>query len=40
MVLAPGSEYPHIGRYHKDVMVVETAYPSRDLHTSAAAAKT
>jgi arabinogalactan endo-1,4-beta-galactosidase len=28
-----------IHRYHKDVMVVETAYPSRDTHTSAAAAK-
>jgi arabinogalactan endo-1,4-beta-galactosidase len=26
-------------RYHKDVMVVETAYPSRDTHPSAAAAK-
>jgi arabinogalactan endo-1,4-beta-galactosidase len=28
-----------IERYHKDVMVVETAYPSRDIHPSAAAAK-
>jgi arabinogalactan endo-1,4-beta-galactosidase len=28
-----------IHRYHKDVMVVETAYPSRDTHPSAAAAK-
>ncbi|HTR40703.1 MAG TPA: glycosyl hydrolase 53 family protein [Pseudomonadales bacterium] len=25
--------------YHKDVMIVETAYPSRDVHPSAAAAK-
>lgn len=28
-----------IKRYHKDVMIVETAYPSRDVHPSAAAAK-
>jgi arabinogalactan endo-1,4-beta-galactosidase len=28
-----------IRRYHKDVMVVETAYPSRDSHPSPAAAK-
>ncbi len=28
-----------IQRYHKDVMVVETAYPSRDTHPSPAAAK-
>jgi len=28
-----------IHRYHKDVMVVETAYPSRNTHPSAAAAK-
>jgi arabinogalactan endo-1,4-beta-galactosidase len=28
-----------IDRYHKDVMVVETAYPSRDTHPSPAAAK-
>jgi arabinogalactan endo-1,4-beta-galactosidase len=28
-----------IGRYHKDVMIVETAYPSRDVHPSPAAAK-
>jgi arabinogalactan endo-1,4-beta-galactosidase len=28
-----------INRYHKDVMVVETAYPSRDVHLSPAAAK-
>jgi arabinogalactan endo-1,4-beta-galactosidase len=28
-----------IQRYHKDVMVVETAYPSRDTHPSSAAAK-
>jgi arabinogalactan endo-1,4-beta-galactosidase len=28
-----------IQRYHKDVMVVETAYPSRDSHPSPAAAK-
>jgi arabinogalactan endo-1,4-beta-galactosidase len=28
-----------IHRYHKDVMVVETAYPSRDRHPSAASAK-
>ena len=28
-----------IERYHKDVMIVETAYPTRDVHPSAAAAK-
>jgi arabinogalactan endo-1,4-beta-galactosidase len=28
-----------IHRYHKDVMVVETAYPSRDIHPSGAAAR-
>ncbi len=28
-----------IERYHKDVMIVETAYPSRDVHPSPAAAK-
>ena len=28
-----------IERYHKDVMIVETAYPSRDVHLSPAAAK-
>ena len=28
-----------IKRYHKDVMIVETAYPSRDVHPSTAAAK-
>ncbi len=28
-----------IKRYHKDVMIVETAYPSRDTHPSPAAAK-
>jgi arabinogalactan endo-1,4-beta-galactosidase len=28
-----------IDRYHKDVMVVETAYPSRDTHPSSAAAR-
>jgi arabinogalactan endo-1,4-beta-galactosidase len=28
-----------IERYHKDVMIVETAYPSRDTHPSPAAAK-
>jgi arabinogalactan endo-1,4-beta-galactosidase len=28
-----------IERYHKDVMIVETAYPSRDVHPSLAAAK-
>jgi arabinogalactan endo-1,4-beta-galactosidase len=28
-----------IRRYHKDVMVVETAYPSRDIHPSPAAAR-
>ena len=28
-----------IRRYHKDVMVVETGYPSRDVHPSPAAAK-
>jgi arabinogalactan endo-1,4-beta-galactosidase len=28
-----------IHRYHKDVMVVETAYPSRDVHPNPAAAK-
>jgi arabinogalactan endo-1,4-beta-galactosidase len=28
-----------INRYHKDVMVVETAYPSRDVNPSPAAAK-
>jgi arabinogalactan endo-1,4-beta-galactosidase len=28
-----------IGRYHKEVMIVETAYPARDVHPSPAAAK-
>jgi len=28
-----------IERYHKDVMIVETAYPSRDVHPSPASAK-
>jgi arabinogalactan endo-1,4-beta-galactosidase len=28
-----------ITRYHKDVMIVETAYPARDVHPSPAAAK-
>jgi arabinogalactan endo-1,4-beta-galactosidase len=28
-----------IHRYHKDVMVVETAYPSRDIHPSGATAR-
>jgi arabinogalactan endo-1,4-beta-galactosidase len=28
-----------VERYHKNVMIVETAYPSRDVHPSAAAAK-
>ncbi len=28
-----------IERYHKDVMIVETAYPSRDVHPSPAAAR-
>ncbi|HSY43094.1 MAG TPA: glycosyl hydrolase 53 family protein [Candidatus Acidoferrum sp.] len=28
-----------IQRYHKDVMIVETAYPARDIHPSPAAAK-
>jgi arabinogalactan endo-1,4-beta-galactosidase len=28
-----------IKRYHKDVMIVETAYPARDVHPSPAAAK-
>ena len=28
-----------IARYHKDVMIVETAYPARDIHPSRAAAK-
>lgn len=28
-----------IERYHKDVMIVETAYPARDVHPSPAAAK-
>lgn len=28
-----------IARYHKDVMIVETAYPARDVHPSPAAAK-
>lgn len=28
-----------INRYHKDVMIVETAYPARDVHPSPAAAK-
>jgi arabinogalactan endo-1,4-beta-galactosidase len=28
-----------IARYHKNVMIVETAYPARDIHPSAAAAK-